>query len=150
LEGFSTFVKKDRIPEAGFELKLHFRKYTSIVGKRMMVPLNLLDKERSIPEINEDRVNDIYLDKSFIVFDSVAFSLPDSYEVEYLPEMVSLDSPYGQYNSKTIGKDGKIIYIRSLKVNKGTYPKTQYPEFIGFYRQIVKNDKAQLVLKKKE
>ncbi|NOX46128.1 MAG: DUF3857 and transglutaminase domain-containing protein [Chlorobi bacterium] len=150
IETFSTFEKKDRVPEAGFELQLHFRKYASIVGKRMMVPLNLLDKEKSIPENNEERVNDIYLKRSFVVFDSVVFTLPSCYGIEYLPGKVSLDSPYGQYVSEAIEQNGKVIYTRLLKVKKGIYPKTQYPEFIEFYRQIVKNDKAQLVLKKKE
>jgi hypothetical protein len=150
LEGFSTFEKKDRIPEAGFELELHFRKYASIIGKRMMVPLNLLDKEKSVPKENEERVNDIYLKKSLIIFDSVTFSVPSSYEIEFLPGKVSLESAFGQYSSEAVVNKGKIIYKRILKVNKGIYPKSQYPEFIEFYRQVVKNDKAQLVLRKKE
>ena len=150
LEEFSTFEKKERIPEAGFELSLDLRKYSSIIGKRMMVPLNLVNKEKSVPKMNDERKSDIYLKRSVIISDSIIFSLPATHEIEYLPGKISLDSPYGQYTSETIQKDGKVIYLRTLKVNKGVYPKAQYPKFIEFYRQVVKNDKAQLVLLKKE
>ena len=147
---FSITETGDRIPEAEISIDLSIPKYCSKTGKRMFVPLNMLDKLKDIPKDDDKRETDILLYRSFIVYDSVIFNLPDSYSTEHIPKETSFTSTFGEYDSKCVIDSTKIVYMRNIKVNKGLYPKKLYPEFKEFYRNVVKSDKTKLVLKKNE
>ncbi len=147
---FSVTEAGDRIPEAVISLDLSIPKYCSKTGKRMFIPLNMLDKLKEIPKDDDKRETDILLYRSFTVSDSVIFNLPSSYTPEHIPKEKSFNSTFGEYNSKSKADSTRILYLRNIKVNKGHYSKTLYPEFKEFYRNVVNADKTKLVLKKKQ
>ena len=116
----------------------------------MFISLNIFDKIKEIPKEDAERKTDIYIKSSFIVSDSIIFILPDGYTPEHIPEKKYYKSEFGEYSSKSIADSNRITYLRQVKINKGLYPKTMYPEFTEFYRNVVNSDKSKLVLKKIE
>ncbi len=140
----------DRIPEAEISIDLSIPKYCSKTGKRMFIPLNMLDKIRDIPKDEEGRKTDIWIYRSFIVSDSMVFSIPEGYSLEHIPKEKSFGSAFGEYTGRVITDSTRVIYLRNIKINKGQYSKELYPEFKEFYRNVVKSDKMKLVLKKNE
>ena len=42
-----------------------------------------------------------------------------------------------------------LTFIRRLEIEKGEWPSSYYPEFVDFYKQLTKADKAMAVLIKK-
>ncbi len=147
---FQITQSGERIPQAKITIDLKVPRYCSVTGKRMFLPLNMVDKLKEIPKDDDKRNTDIWLKRSFIVSDTVIFDLPPGYHPEHIPEAKSFKSTFGEYSCKTVADSGKVVYLRTFKVNKGLYPKELYPEFKDFYRKVVKSDKAKLVLKKTE
>jgi hypothetical protein len=42
-------------------------------------------------------------------------------------------------------EQGKLVYIRKIKMNKGTFPASSYREMVDFYRAISKADNTKMV-----
>ncbi|MBC8490065.1 MAG: DUF3857 domain-containing protein [Bacteroidetes bacterium] len=150
IEEYSVHEEKKRIPKATINLEMELPKYASVTGKRMFIPLNILNKYEDIPKEDEERKTDIYLRKSFIIYDSIVYTLPGLYIRENFPAQVQFSSLFGEYSSSITTVDQKVIYIRKLRMSKGRYPKTMYQDFKEFCKKIVKSDKAKLVLKKSD
>ncbi|MCK4661606.1 MAG: DUF3857 domain-containing protein [Bacteroidales bacterium] len=145
-------IKKqaDIIPEAELNLSLKLNKYTSITGKRMFVPLNLMNKRTYIPKKLTNRKTEILLKFAYHDTDTIIYYLPENFEVEYLPKNTGISSQFGEY-STSIKQNGNIVtYVRDLKMNKGRYPASEYEKIRNFYKNIAKADNVKLILKRKE
>ncbi len=145
---FNISESGDKIPVAEISIDLKIPKYCPTTGKRMFIPLNMLDKIKDIPKDDEERKTDIWIYRSFIVTDSLIFKIPAGYSLEHIPKEKSFVSTFGDYYRKVIADSTRVIYLRTIKINKGQYSKELYPEFKEFYRNVVKSDKSKLVLKK--
>lgn len=147
---FNTLEKGLKYPEAYIDIDSEIKRYASVSGKRMFIPIIPFEKLDGIPNKDEDRKFDIYLRLSKVYFDSVLISLPENYNLEYVPNDINLTTRFGSYQLKVTEKDKLVIAERKLIVNKGTFPKASYPEFVEFYQAIQKNDNSKVILKKKE
>jgi len=56
-----------------------------------------------------------------------------------------IKSKFGEYQSSFKVDQGSLIYIRRLKINKGTYPPESYQELIDFYKNMNKADNLKMV-----
>ncbi|MDN5203995.1 DUF3857 domain-containing protein [Fulvivirgaceae bacterium BMA10] len=137
----------DFIPAATEYLELDVPKYASVSGKRIFLEPNLLNKWSYVPSKLEERKTDIVLRKSFIDVDSIVYHVPADYYLEYKPEVITHKSKFGEYNANISIEQGKITYVRTLKIKKNRFPADHYNEFRNFIRQIVKSDKIKIVLK---
>lgn len=146
IESFKYSQVKDRIPEATEELNLEIKNYASVSGKRIFIPLNILNKKkRSLPKV-KNRKTAVVINIASISTDEIIYEVPSHFEVEHLPESVSFDSDFGSY-AATVTKEGnKITYVRTLKFNKNTYPAERYADLLKFYKKIVRADKMKMVI----
>ncbi|HNP96191.1 MAG TPA: hypothetical protein PKJ63_11195, partial [Cyclobacteriaceae bacterium] len=65
---------------------------------------------------------------------------------EFLPDPVTVTSPFGTYRSQVKMDDqGNLIYVRRLDANKGVFPAASYPELKQFFDQVQKHDARKLV-----
>jgi hypothetical protein len=149
---FELKRQKDRLPITTEKLKLSIRKYAAKTGKRMAIPLNLLNRWEKIPDANVSRKSEVFLgwEYDFIDSDTLTYQLPEGYEVEYKPEDVNLKSKFGEYQINCKKEGNTLVYIRRLMMSRGKYPKESYPELVDFLKNVAKNDKQKLVLISKQ
>lgn len=134
-------------PSAKCDFTIKVNRYASKAGKRLFIPLNLVNTMgRSLPK-DEDREQPVEFELGYEDSDEITFQLPSSYKVESLPKSIEkIDSPYGSYSVEIIEKDDTIIYKRFLKINPVKVPASEYNDLRNFYKKIAKMDKAKLVL----
>jgi len=147
INSFGYDVKKERIPEATETLAMTSTKYATKTGTRLFIPMNILNQRKNFPSKVETRRMPVVQSYSYHDKDSIVFSLPEGYQVETIPKAKSLTTEYGTYNSSINVQNNKAIYLREVKVNRGTWPKENYQSLVDFYTSIVISDKAKLVLK---
>jgi hypothetical protein len=137
-------------PESVLKSSVNISHYCSLSGKRMFLPLNLTNRSTYIPPKTKIRRSDIKCVMSYIDVDTIEYNLPEGMDIEFLPENRDIKTPFGEYLLRIEKKDNKIIFIRQVKMFKGTYPKEKYGEFIKFFYDINLADKCQAILIKKE
>lgn len=137
--------KKDKVPSAIVTLDLSLRKFASVSGKRVMLTPNLMNRSKYIPEKLETRKTDIVEDFGYIDSDTIRYHIPEELYPEVLPQPVKITSPFGEYESTYSLDQGLVVYTRKIKINKGRFPATAYPEFVDFYKSISRADNAKLV-----
>lgn len=147
LQSFAYEVKKASIPRAVETMTLASPKYTTKTGTRLFIPMNMLNQKKSAPDKVDIRKMPVVQEYSFHDKDSIVFQLPQGYQIETVPKGKTLTTEYGEYKSSVSVENGKAVYIRELKIKRGTWPKENYPSLIDFYAGIVSADKAKLVLK---
>lgn len=138
------------VSESELTLSLSLSSYGSVSGKRLFVPLNLINRSTYIPPKVKNRWSNIIKLVPYIDKDSVEINLPDGMSVEFLPENTGIQSPFGSYTTTITRAGNKIYYYREVKMFKGTFPREQYGELIRFYRDMASADKCQAVLTRNE
>jgi hypothetical protein len=90
-----------------------------------------------------------------VVLDSRAFSetvrvkLPAGFEVDEMPDPVTLDAPFGSYKTTYEVKNGELFFSRVMAVRAGTIPAAQYESVRRFYERIRAAEQSPVVLAKK-
>lgn len=140
---------RSREPALTLDLSVSLRKYSSIMGSRILVPLNLLNKVKKVPSQIYSRKSDIKIQRSQKSIDTITYEIPAQYELLNLPENTEFSTTYGTYKINIEEKNGQVVYSRLLILNKGIYPAKSYDEFAEFFKKIESADNLKFVLKKK-
>ncbi|GAA0891949.1 hypothetical protein GCM10009122_16280 [Fulvivirga kasyanovii] len=138
-------IEKD-LPEIQQKSSLEIKKLASISGKRLFIRPNLNNKSTYIPEVLEQRKTPIVKQFSYYDTDSIIYTLPIGYVPEFVPEPLILESSFGKYTSQITIDGTRLIYTRTLLMEKGTYSKDIYEELISFYKKIARSDKQKVVM----
>ncbi|MCK4699287.1 MAG: DUF3857 domain-containing protein [Bacteroidales bacterium] len=82
---------------------------------------------------------------------SFTIGIPESYEVDELPQSSSFTLPdnAASYSLTTDFKDGKIHVISEMQLNKLLYLPTDYDNLKNFFNKIIAKHSEQIVIKKK-
>lgn len=138
--------QKDVIPSINLEADLHIRKLATVSGKRYFLRLNFMNGIKSPFKKDESRIAPVFLRFSSITSDTVNFSVPDNLHVEFIPKAVNIESPFGSYSMKVVEDQNKLIYYRTLRLNKGQYDAAQYNELVEFFQGVSSADSKKAVL----
>ena len=141
-------IKNRPIPVAEEIISLQLKKYASISGNRMFIPINLMNRWTFIPTKLDERKTEILQRRGYYDIDTITYKLPEGYKIESIPDSFDIITEFGKYITHTTINDNIISYVRIMKINKGCFPASSYQEFIRFYKMIVKADKAKLILVK--
>lgn len=126
-------------------------KYASIVGNRMLITINALNRKTNIPDRYKDRKLPLKINRGFIDVDDVEIKLPVGYHIESSPENVVLETKFGSYKVEIIVKDNLTVqYKREFTVHDGNYLKEDYEAYREFCKEVNKNDNAKIVLIKNQ
>ncbi len=147
ISDFNYEVKKDRIPQAVETVTFSTPVFGTKIGSRLFIPLNIFNQITEIPARVDNRRMPVYRSYAYIDKDSVIFRLPKGFNPESIPKAKTLSTEFGEYSSTITLKDNQMLYVRELKMNRGTWPKERYSALVDFYSSIVNADKARLVLK---
>lgn len=133
-------------PSAVLTLELGLRRYATVSSKRMFLVPNLMNRSTFIPEKIEGRKTDFIEDFPKIDIDTIEYHVPENMYPEFLPEPLKIKSQFGEYESSFRLDQGSVIYVRKMKILKGTFPASVYPDYIEFYKKINRADNTKIIL----
>jgi len=94
-----------------------------------------------------NRKNPFQIQRGYFDTDEIEINLPKGFSIEFLPENYEIKGKFGEYKTEIIKKENnKLIYKRSMFVNKGKYSNKEYDEYRLFMEQVSKNDNAKIIL----
>jgi Domain of Unknown Function with PDB structure (DUF3857) len=151
LKSLSYKLHKTRIPSVDERFNLTVDKLATIMGKRLMLPLNLYSIWDKVDLEETPRLYDVQADRrGFTQTDSIYFQLPAGFKMESKYAPVVLESDFGTYEMRVVPSDNKVLFYRKMILNDKVFKKERYAELNDFLRQIIKTDKSKLVLVKNE
>ncbi len=145
LGSFTMINKKDKVPTAIVNVDLTLNRYASVSGKRVFLTPNLMNRSTYIPSKTENRKNNVFIKSSFVDVDSITYYIPEEIYPEFLPPSVKISNRFGEYEATFKFDQGKLLYVRKLKMTPGESPANSYTELIDFYKGINKADNMKLV-----
>lgn len=124
--------------------------YGNFTGSNLMFVLNAFNQYSYIPQRYRTRNNAFEIERGFYDEDEFEISIPENYVVEAKPDNYILKDKFGEYKIDiTIINSQKMLYKRSLLINKGLYDKSEYDNFRKFRELIAKADNSKIIIKKK-
>lgn len=148
IENYQLNQDKGSHPKTTETVKLAARNYASLNSKELIVPLNMLNRQTPLREIN-NRLNEVYINRGYTDMDELVYTLPEGFNVEAMPENRTVESPFGTYSSTAELAGNVLKYIRKMKLNAGKYPADQYQALVDFYQAAADADIRKLLLVKK-
>ena len=96
-----------------------------------------------------NRKNPFEIQRGYLDSDEIEINLPAGFTIEFLPSNFDLKGKFGEYKTEIIKKENnKLIYKRTMFLNKGKYSNKEYDEYRLFMEQVSKNDNAKIILTK--
>jgi hypothetical protein len=138
-----------KLPEMKEELDISAPGYATISGRRLFIVPNILNRNGSLLEEEKDRKVDYVFPTAYSDVDDYEIEIPPGYQVESLPQDITIKSVLGNYFSSVKLEGNKIIYHRNMEKFAGRFPATSQSEVIRFYGDIYKADRNKVVLVKK-
>lgn len=143
---FSHELNKKRVPEVIENTEVALRDFGVKMGNRMICNLNLMSQLENVPNKMSGRKSDIFVRRSFIEIDTVIFNIPEGFSVDKLPSGTVISSKFGELKTNVISNDTTVTFIRSFNMHKGTYPVSEYDDFVNFFESILNEDGAKMIL----
>lgn len=150
LEKFS-FVDKDRNSDRiELQLSAKLSRYGSISGSRLFFNPNITDRRTNVPNIIAEKLSPVKYNFPYLDVDSVKFIVPEKYSIETLPAEVNIETSFGSFISKTlVEEENSLIFVRYLEIKNYSIPTEDYDKYREFFTEVVKADRAQVVLSAK-
>ncbi|MCW3162548.1 DUF3857 domain-containing protein [Chryseobacterium oryctis] len=78
----------------------------------------------------------------------INFIIPKNYKIDEIPNDVTINSEFGTYKLNFVKNGEELKVIRSIKVNKGIFPKEKYNEYVSFRRKTLNSDNSKILITK--
>lgn len=131
------------------DVQLSALNYASISANKMIFALDVFNQNNQNVKRIRNRKNPFEIQRGYLDSDEIEVNLPAGFSIEFLPANYELKGKFGEYKTEIIKKDNnKLLYKRSMFLNKGKYSNKEYDEYRLFMEQISKNDNAKIILTK--
>lgn len=144
-------AQKDRLSDAAFDLNVDFRAplYGQLMQDRLLVfkPV-IVGRRHGVYLTEPKRTNPIELE-SQAMKESIVFSLPAGFAVDEVPDSVNLETPFGKYTTSYEVKADKLVFNRTLIMNRAVVPVESYSVVKEFFTKIRAAEQAPVVLIRK-
>ncbi|WP_326982932.1 DUF3857 domain-containing protein [Chryseobacterium sp. MYb264] len=132
---------------SNFDIDFKANNYSKSMGSSLMfraVPIYAnnfykSDESRELPFEIRQSFNDEY---------EINYALPKNYKVDEVPEDVMINSEFGTYKLSFVKNDEGVKVTRSIKVNKGIFPKEKYNDYVSFRKKTLNNDNSKILITK--
>lgn len=149
LEQIKADGVEENSPEVRMDLKLLLSGYASAQGSRIFFQPNIMERRTTVPKEVSQRLSPVRFHYPYLDVDTVYFTIPAGFQVEALPGETNLKTSFGSFSSQTRKTDpSTLIYTRRLEINSYAIDAKYYAEYRKFISEIVKSDRAQVVLVK--
>lgn len=139
---------RDRQAQSGYDLNVEFSapSYGQLMQNRLLVFKPVIVGRRNAVFLTEPkRVNPIELESNSMR-EKVTFQLPAGFTVDDVPAAVSLETAFGKYVTNYEAKDGKLVFTRSITMNRGTIAPEKYAGVKDFFTKILDAEQSPVVL----
>jgi hypothetical protein len=141
----------DKAAESVFDLDVDFRapSYGQLMQNKLLVfkPV-IVGRRFGVYLTDPKRANPIEID-SQAMKESIEFNLPPGFGVDETPDPINLDTPFGKYSTNYEVKGNKLIFTRSLVMNRALVPAENYASVKDFFTKIRSAEQSPVVLVKK-
>ncbi|MFW5831191.1 MAG: DUF3857 domain-containing protein [Prolixibacteraceae bacterium] len=148
LDNFSLSQHKNRNPILEKELQFSIMKYGTMLGNRIILPLNSINEFTGCPRAVDKRNHPVIVKRGKVYNDAWLINIPEDFEEEAIPENIKLQTSYGTLETSLQKKDNGFLFTRKFVLNKGHYPAEEYEAFRAFLKSVEKANQQKLVLKK--
>lgn len=142
---------KDRQSDAAFEMDVEFTApmYGQLMQNRLLVfKPTIANRTNSVYLTEKLRKHPVILESNSFN-EKVTFILPAGFVVDEMPAPVSFDMKFGKYATTVEEKGGKLVFTRSLTMNRTTVPVARYDEVRDFFSRILNAEQSPVVLIRK-
>lgn len=146
---FTVGDYKSQQPVAVVEESLLSKNYGSFSGNYMLLPLNLINAQKSVQKGLKNRCSDIVFSRSYIDYDTLTYQIPRQYQFDALPKGIVINSKFGEYAYSVSVNQNKISYCRKFLIKQGRYSAQEYKALYDFILAISKADNVKVMLSKK-
>jgi hypothetical protein len=131
------------------EIQISAINYASISSNKMIFAVDAFNQNSENVRRIRNRKNPFEIQRGYLDKDEIEINLPAGFTIEFLPTNYELKGKFGEYKTEIIKKENnKLLYKRSMFVNKGKYSNKEYDEYRLFMEQVSRNDNAKIVLTK--
>jgi hypothetical protein len=148
LVNFNYKEIKDRDPGAIEMLNINIPYYCSFKDNKIIIRPNLLSRIKDVPVRSLHRKSPVVIKRPYSESDTVLLSFQSMIKSDFKPVDYSLKTIFGEYRYKISYENRKIIYSRSFKLYKGTFPSSEYDSFVDFFNNILAADNIQIMVDK--
>ena len=146
---FKYTENKNILPELNEQLDITVNGYATVSGKRLFINPNILNRTTKKLDVDEQRTVDLMFSQEWRDEDNYEIEIPDGYQLEAMPQDVSLKTKFGTYSCNTKLNGNKIIYHRVREQFSGRFPAKDQTELAKFFEDIYKADRGRMILVKK-
>ncbi|SHG71494.1 DUF3857 domain-containing protein [Flavobacterium defluvii] len=123
--------------------------YGTLSGNKMIFAVDAFNQNSENVKRIRNRKNPFQIQRGYLDTDEIEINLPAGFSIEFLPSNFEVKGKFGEYKTEIIKKDNnKLIYKRSMFLNKGKYSNKEYDEYRLFMEQVSRNDNAKIILNK--
>jgi len=135
-------------PHVDLTARLDSKRYASVTGQRLFVPVCPLHKSASALPVCSNRQSNVDISDGQALDDVISIHLPKDYVIESVPESVSYAYPFGSFQSE-INQGENLIKIHfQYAEHHGTYPKDSYEQMREFKNEVLTAYRQKIVIKK--
>lgn len=121
--------------------------YITSTGERMLFKPNLFNQNSYVPNRYRNRKLPLEISRGYLDEDNFSFTIPNDYEIEAMPDNISIKNKFGEYQFELSNIDNKIVYKRRFLLKKGEYSHSDYKAYRDFRKKVSKADNSKIVLK---
>jgi transglutaminase-like putative cysteine protease len=143
------------ISEHALELSLSIdfstSRFLSSSGSRLFFQPNLMERRTTVPADVALPLSPLRLSYAYCDIDSIYYRIPHGYKPEALPQKVNMRTQFGFFSSQSIALgDTVVVFQRTLNIQQKNIPLESYKDYRNFIAEVVRADRAQAVLVKKD
>ena len=135
-------------PQVKFSVKASCKGIASVTGNRLFVPLNPIEQESALINVEEDRTSKVQLSDRGIMEDIVRIHIPEGYVVENMPKSDSLQSLSSVYTSRVDKTEDGLKVTDISRNDGGIFDVKCYKEYAEYTNAILRRSRKMIVLKK--
>ena len=149
IDSFNLKQEKTANPVTTETISFSYPKYGTVVGERLLVPVNLIEPMATAPREVSNRTTSLFINRGYTDKDEIIFQFPESLRVDTKPPNNKIEKPFGQFSSSFEIVGNKLVYTRLLQFKEGNYSAELYSELVEFYQKIVDSDNSKILFHKK-
>ncbi len=149
INDFKYQETKTILPELNEQLEITVNNYAAVSGKRIFIVQDILNRWYDKFTLDENRTVDIVLYSEWRDEDNYEIEIPEGYELEAMPQDVSLKTKFGTYSCTAKLNGNKIVYHRVQEQFSGRFPAKDQADLAKFFTDIYKADRSKMVFVKK-
>lgn len=146
-----NLTSKDRQSEAGFDLNVDFKapRYGQLMQNRLLVFKPVIVEWRDGVSLTESkRTNPVEID-SGAMKETITFTLPAGFVIDEIPDPVNIETSFGKYSTKYEATEGKLVFNRSLTMNRVVIAADKYGSVKDFFTKVLNAEQSPVVLIRK-